>query len=71
MAKMLVIITLIGLIAGSRGQSPVFKDGAADRVNWRFKDRPKLDVSKVCCHLLIGDHEDLKMVQALIDTSTI
>ena len=69
MAKMLVIITLIGLIAGSRGQSPVFKDGAADRVNWRFKDRPKLDVSKVCFHLLIG--EDLKMVKVLINTSII
>ena len=68
MAKMLVIIALIGLIAGSRGQSPVFKDGAADRVNWRFKDRPKLDVSKVFCHLLIGGHEDLEMVKVLINT---
>lgn len=51
MAKMLVI-TLIGLISATNGQSPVFKDGASDRVNWRFKDRPKLDVSKVCCHVI-------------------
>ena len=48
-SKMLVITlaTVIGLISGASGQSPVFKDDASDRVNWRFKDRPKLDVSKV------------------------
>ena len=46
----MLVITLtavIGLISGASGQSPVFKDDASDRVNWRFKDRPKLDVSKV------------------------
>lgn len=48
-SKMLVITlaAVIGLISGASGQSPVFKDDASDRVNWRFKDRPKLDVSKV------------------------
>ncbi len=43
----ITLATVIGLISGASGQSPVFKDDASDRVNWRFKDRPKLDVSKV------------------------
>ena len=48
-SKMLVITlaAVIGLISGASGQSPVFKDDASEKVNWRFKDRPKLDVSKV------------------------
>ena len=48
-SKMLVITlaTVIGLISGASGQSPVFKDDASEKVNWRFKDRPKLDVSRV------------------------
>ena len=48
-SKMLVITlaAVIGLISGASGQSPVFKDDASDKVNWRYKDRPKLDVSKV------------------------
>ena len=48
-SKMLVITlaAVIGLISGASGQSPVFKDDASEKVNWRFKDRPKLDVSRV------------------------
>ena len=43
----LVLATVIGVISGAGAQSPVFKDDAADKVNWTWKARPKLDVSKI------------------------
>ena len=45
----ITLATVIGLISGTSGQSPVFKDDASDKVTCKFKDRPKLDVSKVPC----------------------
>ena len=62
----IALATVIGLISGASCQSPVFKDDASDKVTWKFKDRPKLDVSKVprlSTHQLIGDHENLKLIQ--------
>ena len=43
----LQLLVALSLIAIASGAKPVFKTDTTDKVTWRFKSRPKLDVSKI------------------------